>query len=166
MKVEITLTGANELSAKFKAVADAAADLRTVGVWFEVANEFRKLEKEVFASEGGSSASGKWKALSTEYAARKLKKWGPVPILQASGKLYRSMSIRGAEGSVYEESAQSLTIGTTLPYAGYHQTGGKQLPRRAMVDFTEEQTKRLGEPIKAKLLQVASKAKLRDIRGF
>lgn len=166
MKVEIKIEGSDELRAAFKTVESGMLDLRQLGTWDAVASEFYKIEKEQFASEGAAGKSGKWKQLSPDYAKIKLKRWGSVPILQASGETYRSLTSRGAAGSVLEKSAQELTIGTSIKKAGYHQRGNARLPQRKMIDFTDEQLKQLAKPIAGKMRQLVANARLRNVRGF
>jgi phage gpG-like protein len=167
MKVEITVEGADDLVARF-ATVEKGLDFRELGTWDAVATEFRKIEYEQFASEGADGASGAWQALSTEYAARKLKQWGQVPIMQASGRLWRSLTQKGSKDAVEEQTATELTLGTTVEYAKYHQSKEprKKLPRRPLVDLTDAQTARLGGVIQGKMKQLIANAKLRDIRGF
>ena len=166
LEVTVKVEGKEELLASFAKVRQGILDLRQLGAWKAVAGVFRRIVKEAFASEGASGKSGRWKALSSPYKERKLKKWGDVPILQASGKMYRSLTQEGAENSVYQEDALELTIGTSDPKAGYHQRGGSRLPKREPVSFTPDQESQLAQPIQQKLKQLIANAKLADIRGF
>ncbi len=166
MKLDIEIEGLDELLAAFKGVEAGMLDLRQLGTWKAVASEFRKIEKQAFNSEGGSGRSGKWKELSSPYKARKAKKWGNVGILTASGQLYRSLTQEGSTGAVYEESAQEMTIGTSIKYAGYHQKGTSRMPKREPISFTDAQEKQLMQPIQNKLKQLVANARLRNLRGF
>jgi phage gpG-like protein len=165
MRFKIEVEGKEQLLSSFLEVQEGVVDLRKLGTWDWVATEFRKIEKEIFDSEGGASKVGKWKELSTKYKERKLRKYGPVPILHASGKLYRALSGTSPD-SVFEKQPQEMAIGTSLPYGKYHQTGTSRMPRRAPIDFTDEQKERLVEPIKKKLRQLIANAKLTTRRGF
>jgi phage gpG-like protein len=164
MKIEVTLEGTNELKAAFAMVEKGATDLRELGTWKAVGSEFYKIEKEQFDSEG-SGPSGKWKALSSGYAAIKAKKWGSVRILQASGRMYKSLTSKGGD-SVFEETAQELTIGTSVSYAGFHQSGTRKMPKRPPIDLGQPQLDRLSKVIVGKMKQLAANARLRDVRGF
>jgi len=165
MKLEIEIEGMADLLARFKGIEAGMVDFRQLGTWDAVVSEFRKIEIEQFDSEGSKGAGGKWKALSTKYAVRKQKKWGGVPILQASGRLYKSLTSQTGD-SVVEKTAQELTIGTSLKYAGYHQKGTRKMPQREPISFTEDQKRRLARPIQDKLRQLVANAKLRSLRGF
>lgn len=140
-------------------------DLRQLGTWKWVAAEFQKIEREQFSSEGGSGQAGKWKGLSSPYKEIKAKKWGQQPILQASGRLYKSLTSSGGD-AVYEESNLELTLGSSVPYAKYHQRGTRKMPSRPPISLTDENKKQLLKPIQTKLEQLIDNAKLRDIRGF
>jgi phage gpG-like protein len=165
MRLEITIEGTGELLSSFAQVERGLVDLRQLGTWDAVQAEFYKVEKEQFASEGSAGRSGKWKELTPKYAERKTRKWGPQPILQASTKLFRSMTSETSDSQV-EKQPLEMAIGTRLPYAGYHQTGGKRLPKREIISFTDEQSKRIVKPIETKIRQLVANAKLRDVRGF
>lgn len=165
--IELTykVEGTAELLASLSRVQEGLIDLRELGTWDWVATEFRKIEREIFDSEGSNSAAGKWAPLSPPYAERKLRQYGPVPILQASGRMYRAMT--GSTGdSVVEQRPQEMTIGTSLKYPIYHATGTQRMPKRSPVELNDDQKRRLGDPIRKKLLQLIDNAKLKASRGF
>lgn len=164
MKVSIQVTGGEALSNAFKDVESGMLDLRKLSTWKVVAAEFRTILKEIFAGEGTGSKSGHWAPLSQPYAAYKLRRWGEVPILQASGRMYESLTKRGDKDAVYEETASELTMGTQIPYSRYHQTGTRKMPARKPVDLTEEHTRRLGSVIVRKIRQLATNARLRSLK--
>lgn len=159
MKVTVELEGLPELLAQFRGVEVGMLDFRTLGTWDWVQSEFYKVEKAQFASEGAAGAGGKWTALNPAYAARKEKKWGPVPILQASGRLYRSMTSANADG-VVEKRPLELILGSRVKYGGYHQKGTSRMAKRPPIDFTPEQETQLMKPIQTHLKQIVSQAKL------
>lgn len=165
VNITIEVEGMSATLAALDKVERGVLDLRQLGTWKWVQSEFFKIEKELFASEGASGQSGKWKELSSPYKEIKAKKWGNKPILQASGDMYKSLTATGGD-NVYEESPLELTLGTKDPKAGYHQRGGGRLPQRRAIDMTNEQVKQLVKPIQTKLEQLIDNAKLRDVRGF
>jgi phage gpG-like protein len=187
----IEIEGMADLLAKFKTVEEGMIDFRQLGAWKGVIHEFKKIEMEQFRSAGGAGKSGKWAPLSPKYAAIKQKRYhGPTQILRASGALYKSLT---TDGTVHEQTAQELVLGSKLPYASYHQTGTKApsrrggrrgsgglvgpvlnlsgphrggMPARPLISLTEKQEKQLMLPIQRKLNQLLANAKLRDVRGF
>lgn len=165
VKFNIDVDGVQLTLAAFGKVERGILDLRQLGTWDWVQSEFYKVEKEQFGSEGGSGASGKWKALSSPYKERKQAKYGDMPILQATGRMYKSITSAGGD-SIVDKQPLEMTLGSAVPYSRYHNRGGGRLPRRAILDFTPDQEKQIMKPIQKKLEQLIDNAKLRDIRGF
>jgi len=155
--IRFTVEGIPDLIARLGYVERGTADLRQLGTWDAVQKEFYAIEKEAFASEGGTGATGKWAPLTAKYKAWKLKKYGPLPILQRTGQLYKEMT---TEAGVVEKKEQEMTLGSNLKYAGYADA------KRKVVSLTAAQEERLEKPIVAKMKQLIANAKLRDIRGF
>ncbi len=162
MKVTVEVTGAKELTAAFDYVQDGVADLRKGKAWLRVRQEFYKIQKEHFAAEGNGK-TGKFAALSPAYKKVKQAKYGNAPILQASKRLYKSLTSGGGE-AIIEEGPQEMVLGTSVPYAGYHQSGTGKMPARPPIDLTDEHEKRLTEPVNLYLRQLASNARLRSLR--
>jgi phage gpG-like protein len=158
MQFQIEVDGVNETLAAFLKVQKGVADLRQLGTWDWVQSEFYKIEKAQFGGEG-IGKSGKWKALSPKYKVWKQKKYGNLPINQRTQDTYKSLTSQ-AKGSVVEKQAQEMTIGTSIPYAGYIQKD------RPLIDLSPEQEKQLVKPIQEKLKQLIQNARLSDERGF
>lgn len=57
--------------------------------------------------------------------------------LHATGRLFRSVGTFGGPDSIYREESDSVTVGTSVPYARHHQTGTRRMPKRAIYDPTE-----------------------------
>lgn len=165
MKIHVEVDGVRETVRAFERVERGIVDLRQLGTWDWVQSEYYKVVKEVMDSEGSKGAGGKWKALSPAYAAVKQKKYGDMPILQATGQMYRSLTSSGGD-AVVDKQAQEMTLGSSNPKSGWHHRGTSRLPKRGIIDFTDEQKQRITEPIKKKFSQLVDNAKLRDIRGF
>jgi hypothetical protein len=60
--------------------------------------------------------------------------------------------------TIEEINPLSLRVGTSIPYARYHQTGGGRLPRRPVVDLTENDKTRWMKLIQAQLVAERDKA--------
>lgn len=165
VKFHIEVDGAAETYAAFGKVERGVLDLRQLGTWDWVQSIYYKVLKEQFASEGGSGASGTWKPLSSPYKERKQKLYGDMPILQATGKMYRSLTGEGGD-AVVDKQPLEMTLGSRDPKSAYHNRGGGRLPQRKILDFTPDQVKQIMKPIQTKLEQLIDNAKLRDIRGF
>lgn len=165
MNLTIEIEGQKELGQSFEYVRKGLVDFRQLGTWRAVAKEFYKILKAQFSSEGSAGKSGKWAPLKPKYAAIKRARYGDQPILSATGKMRRSLT-DNAENSVYQETANDLTIGTKDPKAGYHQRGTSRMKQREILSFTADQEKQLVAPIYQKLRQLIANAKLRESRGF
>ncbi len=163
MELKVTIEGKTGLLAALLQVQRGVVDLRQLGTWDWVQSTFYKIEKEQFGSEGAAGKGGKWRSLSPKYAVAKQRKYGDKPILQATGSMYRDLT---TSAGYVEKKEQEMTIGTTRPYAGYHQNGTSKMPKRPPVDMTAAQEKELTEPIVKKLRQLVANARLRDVRGF
>lgn len=164
VKITINVEGEQSVINAFQKVERGILDLRQLGTWKWVASEFYKVEKAQFGSEGSAGKSGKWQSLTSPYKEIKAKKWGDQPILQASGRLYKSLTANGAD-SVYEDSNLELTLGSSLPYAGYHQKGTRKMAARPPISLNDEQITQITKPIQKKLEQLIDNAKLRNLQG-
>jgi phage gpG-like protein len=49
------------------------------------------------------------------------------------------MVVRGAMGNVTDITPNSLTLGTAISYARYHQTGTSRMPMRKIIELTKDQ---------------------------
>lgn len=163
MKPTVDIEGLPELLDAFEGVSRGMLDFRDLGTWDAVQFEFYKIEKEQFSSEGAAGASGKWKPLSSPYKERKARQYGAVPILTASGRLYRSLTSSGGD-AVVEKRPLELVLGSRVPYARHHQSGTGRMPKREPISITPEQEKRLMKPVQDHLKQIVANAKLRSLR--
>jgi len=92
-----------------------------------------------FAQQGLDGAP--WAALSPRYAEQKARARPGAPILVYDGDLRDSMTT--PTGGIYEPHDRGFTVGTDVPYAGYHQRGDG-LPARPMVGpLSREDNRRL-----------------------
>lgn len=135
----------------FNRVQEHISDLRPV--WDEVQTAFYRIENEQFKSEGARGGGGKWKRLSTTYAKRKAKLYPGMPILQATGRMYEALTSETADSAVVK-TKDEFGIGTTLEYPHYHQKGTSKMPKRAPVDFGDQQKRDLQKSIQRGLLEI------------
>jgi phage gpG-like protein len=148
--VSIEVDGKPEFDRTFSRLDANFDDLTPI--WPAVRAKFYEIEAQQFDSEGGKGGSGRWKALSARYAAQKVARYGDKPILEATGDLRASLTSDGA-GSYYWADKQEVAIGTTLPYAMYHQRGSGKLPERKPISFSDEQTRDLMKTIQSELVK-------------
>lgn len=136
---EISVLGEKQVSRIFEGLDLRVADLRPV--WQIIAEDFRKIERRQFETEGGLWRSG-WPALSPEYATWKARHYPGKKILELTGRLKASLTGKGP-GSVEDLSHPDwMKIGTAVPYAIYHQTGTRRMPARPPLVIPEGAKKR------------------------
>jgi phage gpG-like protein len=82
-----------------------------------------------FVLEGGNSGAS-WAALSPAYAVWKQAHYPGAGILVRSGALKASLTDSAAADAIFNPGPTTLEIGTSVPYAMYHQVGTSRLPQR------------------------------------
>ena len=137
--VKIRFEVANEVqfSRAFEFAQEKQADFTHP---FELmSDDFYKSMSEVFSSEGAYEERKHWQELSPAYAAWKMRHYPGKKILERTGRLKRSLTVKGGEDSVSNITPSELAIGTRVPYAILHQMGTKRLPQRKIIELTEKQ---------------------------
>ncbi len=86
----------------------------------EIADDFREMVAEQFATQG-SAGGTPWAELAPSTLRRR--RSAGAGILYVTGALFRSLVEPGARAHVEEVGGGSLTLGSSLPYALFHQTG-------------------------------------------
>ena len=116
--------------------------------WLAIAEDFLRLERRQFGSEG-EAGSGGWAPLSPAYGAWKAVRYPDSPLLQKSGALVNSLTWAGAPGQVRDITPFSVTLGTSVPYARLHQDGTPTMPQRRPIELTEADKVRWVEILQA-----------------
>lgn len=132
-------------------------DLRPI--WDDVAKEFYRIEDEQFATEGGHSGNP-WKPLSAKYEKWKESKIPAQMILEWDGTLKHSLTGPRSKGSIRIDEPDSFAIGSSIPYARYHQQGTAKMPRRPPIDLNEGDKKRLTKAIHRGLVKMNRRSKI------
>lgn len=122
-----------------KKISEAGLD--STFVMGEAARIIKKFARKNFILKG----YGQYPPLNARYAARKLRKFGPLPILVGGGKnsgRLRDSVISGGERQGHPDSItvidkNSLILGTRVPYASYNQEGTKHIPARLFLYLDE-----------------------------
>jgi len=136
VNLTFTVNGEKQLDRALGLYASAVKDMRPV--WPDIRDDFTDGQEEQFSSQG-QSGSGGWVSLSSDYGAWKALNFPGMPILQRTGRLKSSLTERSHADFRYEAGRMGLTMGTKVPYAGYHQTGTRKMPRRPPIELTEAQ---------------------------
>ena len=138
LRFQIEILGEQQLDRILSRVIAGVRDLRPV--WKDVADDFLEMEREQFASEG-RSGSGGWAPLSPRYAALKAQRYPGRGILVRTGALRGSLTATGGR-HIRKLTANSLRLGTSVPYAGFHQRGTRRMLQRKVVELSEEDRRR------------------------
>lgn len=134
MDLELSIFGDVQLRRKLLRFGEKAQDASDA--FEEIADQLRLIEREQFDSEGGFASAG-WAPLAPSTILRKLSRGQPLTILEATGRLRRSLTGEHDPGHVEIVGPQQLVFGTQVPYAHFHQTGTSQMPRRRPVELRE-----------------------------
>lgn len=135
------VAGEEQVARRFTRYGENIRDMRPA--FNKIKDRFFEGEQQQFQTEGGWGSGG-WRPLSTEepprggYAGWKARRYPGRPIMVVSGKLKRSLTQPGAEGSIALVFPTSLTLGTRIPYAIYHQSTRPRtsnLPRRPLIEL-------------------------------
>jgi phage gpG-like protein len=116
---------------------DSLKDFRRA--WPQVAERYYLVIRRQFDSEGGRA--NPWAELAPSTLAGKAINYPGQPILRASNALFQSMVNAFDQNAVFRMTEDSLTLGTTLDYAAYHQKGTSKMPARPIFDFLDEDYK-------------------------
>lgn len=162
MNLSIEVIGEERLLRELTGVARDVSDLRPS--WRPVSDEVYSIVRAQFNTEG-TRGSGRWPARAastldqiTSMNSRGFKVVG-LP-LRRTDALHNAVTTRGGSHSVYEETPDSLTLGTDLKYAMIHQRGGSKIPQRKIYDLTENDADRM-----MRILNRGLVVKIKD-RGF
>lgn len=131
--VTFTMLGDAVLARGISRYGDAVRDFSPV--WDQIRNDFHRIEGEQFATEGARSGSP-WAPLSPTYEAWKQKHFPGRPILQLTGMMWGEFGVGVGMQTTIEP--MKLTMTPSMQRAIYHQQGTRTMPRRKVVDLTEE----------------------------
>jgi phage gpG-like protein len=128
------------------ALADEAPALQAI------ADDFREMIAQQFSSEGRAEGTP-WPPLAPATLRRKR---AGAPILFRTGALLESL--RGPSGAnhVEEIDASSLTLGSRLPYAMFHQLGTQRMPARPIIVLSGERSERWLEIVQSAIEEKAT----------
>jgi phage gpG-like protein len=135
----------DSISRALQSFEDALAD--NVPALAAVADDFREMVAQQFASEGRAEGTP-WPArVGAGLAPPSRRTMRASPLLVRTGALRDSLTTPGAAGSVEELDGGSLTLGTRLPYAMFHQLGTRRMPARPLIVLSDERSQRWTEII-------------------
>jgi hypothetical protein len=138
VRILITTVGPQRVGRALSIITERASNMEPV--FRVIADIIRDTIDDEIISQG----QGSWEPLSPEYARIKELKWGPQPILVASGQLINSLTVQGSPGHVEFIGPDRMRVGSTIEYLRYHQsqTPRTVMPRRAPINISPEQRQR------------------------
>jgi len=163
-RFRLDIAGEVQMDRGIARFADGVSDYRPI--WPVIEDDFYAQEKAQFESEGGEGGA-KWPELSAEYAGWKQAHYPGRPILQRTGNLMQSLTSPNDPNTVRIEGRRTLTLGTKIPYAIYHQSIAprKRLPRRPEILLTEKFKRSVTHHLQTYLVQIASQSGFRTGLG-
>jgi phage gpG-like protein len=147
--ISVRLDGALVVDRKLEAIGERAQNL--MPAYPGVIQVFREIARQAFGTEGASTASGAWAQLKPATIKDRERKGfpGAHPILQRTQRLMRSLTDETGD-TINVETPTYLGIGSATPYVAYHQSTAPRtrLPRRAIIDLTDDQKSQLFLPLR------------------
>lgn len=125
--VEIKVDGVNEAIANLLALTARAQMFAPVLI--KAKEELHLANSANFTSNG--LLVGGWSPLDPEYAAWKMTRFPGAPPLVRTGRLFASLA--GANASSLRMTNTSLSVGTNVEYAKFHQYGTTKMAKRKIV---------------------------------
>lgn len=131
VRIELDVFGDKQVSRELLRFRDAAADMKPA--LEEIADDFLDIEERQFSSEG-RYGSGGWAPLAPSTLAGKVRRGYDTRILHERLRLRRSLTTRNQD-HIRKITSDSMFVGTSVPYAIYHQHGTSHMPRRRPVEL-------------------------------
>lgn len=161
-RFRLEIAGQIQMDRGIARFADGVTDYRPI--WPIIEDDFYAQEKAQFQTEG-KEGGGQWKELSPAYAGWKEAHFPGKQILQRTGDLYSSLTSPNDPNAVRREERKTLTLGSRVPYAMYHQTGTGRMPARPEIQLPEAFKRTVMHHMQVYLVQMASKCGFRTGMG-
>ena len=163
-RFRLDIAGEVQMDRGIQRFTEGIADYRPI--WPVIADDFYAMEKGQFRSEGEEGGK-RWQELSPAYAAWKQAQYPGKPILERTGDLVKSLTSEHDPNTVQVKKRKTLTLGTKIPYAIYHQSPKprKRLPRRPEIMADEAFKRSVMHHIQTYLVQIASRSGFRQGLG-
>lgn len=129
MNVKIEILGVDKFLAGMAQIERGLTSLKPL--WEACAKEFYRQESAHFAA-------APFAPLSPAYARRKQAQYGNKPILQATGRLLKSLTVNQPPDSVHRITDTTAEFGSNVPYLTWHQTGTTNMPARPPIAEADE----------------------------
>jgi len=163
IRFRMDIAGEVQLDRGIARFADGVTDYRPI--WGVIEDDFYAEEKEQFRTEG-EAGGGRWQPLSEACAGWKAVHYPNTRILERTGALEQSLTRASDSNAVKIERRKELILGTSVPYAIYHQSiePRTRLPRRPVIQVTESFKRGVMRHIHTYLVSMATECGFRQ--GF
>jgi hypothetical protein len=139
-QIEFSVEGEKLIARKLDRMGDRALDARPA--FLSIADDMRGYEKRLFNTQGASSGTP-WKPIKAETLARKAQEGLDPRVMHATHRLRDSLINRTDPEHFELATPDSLTFGTLVPYARYHQKAWAPRTRRKVMTFNVAQRRRI-----------------------
>jgi len=159
--LRIAVPGFDAVEVKLARFQQYLHDLRDFWRYYFAPAFYRQLERN-YETEG--SMVGGWAPLSPRYLAWKSRVAPGRGILQFTGRLQQSLTWNATEpgaGGIFIAERAYVVLGTSVPYAQYHQLGGARLPRRSVLFPGQNAASTFGRLLHRYAVDMAGEAGLR-----
>ena len=158
-RFRMEIAGQVEMDRGIARFADGVTDYRPI--WPVIADDFYAQVQGQFKTEGEQGGE-RWAPLSENYGRYKEVRYPGKPILERTGDLLASLTTATHPSAVHIEARKTLTLGSRIPYAVFHQTGTSKMPRRAEVVLDEAFKRSVMHNVQVYLVTMASQCGLRS----
>jgi phage gpG-like protein len=157
LRFHLEIGGKERMERGIARIAEGIADFRPV--WPAIEDEFRAHIADQFRTKG-EEGGAPWAPLSEPYAHWKEVHTPGRPILQRTGDLYRSLTEAHDSNAARVAEGKSLTLGSRLPHAIYHQKGTRRMPARKEIQLSETFKQSVAHHMRAYLVRIAGQSGL------
>jgi phage gpG-like protein len=135
--IYITVSGADTVRRRLVTWGQQVTDLTPA--WQQIADDLLGDWMWNITGEGGMY--GAWAPLRPATVADRIRQGygGDHPIMWRTGLLLRSLSAQGQPGNIVMTTPNSLTVGSTVPYAGYQQSGTSRMVARPLIGINRKE---------------------------
>lgn len=136
--VEMEALGETHIKRELLRIGErAAGSVEGAALWMSLFEDVLLIEKVQFLTEGAHGEHGHWEQDTEATLAAKKRAGEQEWIERASEALFNSLTEKGGEGQIHEQTSSWMRFGSDIGYAGFQQTGTTNMPRRRLIDFTE-----------------------------
>lgn len=141
MRLLLDVYGDKQLDRELLLVGHRVTHMRPA--FARVGEQLRQAEQQLFRTSGASSGNP-WPPLQPSTVASKARSKNPTVranaerVLIATGDLRTSLTRSHGKGHVERATDSGLEFGSRIGYGRFHQHGTRNMPRRRVVDLTEQ----------------------------